>query len=172
MPHRFSLAPMSPLILTITLVLIAIPMAFVGGAVAGRRMLLAPAFFLLAVYLWVWLRFRPRQFVVHGTDLELIWPLKRRRFPRRTITAVEIIDRKKLRAMVGWGVRIGAGGLWGGFGWLWTRQRGIVQIYVSRIDEFVWIERRSGRPLLITPDHMADFVSALTGRQSPAKTHQ
>ncbi|MEJ2157897.1 MAG: PH domain-containing protein [Desulfobacteraceae bacterium] len=172
MPRRFALASMSPLILAITLILIAIPIIFITGAVASRRMLLAPAFFLLVIYLWVWLRFRPRQFVIHGTDLELIWPLKRQRFPRSTITVVEIIDRKKLRSMVGWGVRIGAGGLWGGFGWLWTRQRGIVCIYVSRIDEFVWIERRSERPLLITPDHMDDFVSALAVRPSPAKKHQ
>jgi hypothetical protein len=30
---------------------------------------------------------------------------------------------------VGWSMRVGAGGLWGGFGWLWTERRGIVQMY-------------------------------------------
>lgn len=166
MPDRFSLAPMSSLILAITIVLIAIPMVFIGCAVAGRQTLYVPAFVLLAVYIWVWLRFRPQQFVIHSMDLELVWPLKRRRFPRSTITAVEVIDRKKLRAIVGWGVRIGAGGLWGGFGWLWTRHRGIVRMYVSRTDELVWIERRSGRPLLITPERTADFVRTLNRSQT------
>jgi len=53
-------------------------------------------------------------------------------------------------------------GLWGGFGWLWTRKRGVVQIYVSRDDGLVGIERVGGRPWLITPEHPEAFVRALS----------
>jgi hypothetical protein len=77
---------------------------------------------------------------------------------------VRLIDRDELRREVGWGMRVGAGGLWGGFGWLWTTRRGIVQMYVSRLDRFVWIERGSERPWLITPDRPESFVAALSAR--------
>jgi hypothetical protein len=59
---------------------------------------------------------------------------------------------------------VGAGGLWGGFGWLWTERRGIAQMYVSRTEGLVWIERRGGRPWLITPEEPEAFVRALWGQ--------
>lgn len=61
-----------------------------------------------------------------------------------------------------WSIRIGAGGLWGAFGWLWTTKRGIVQMYVSRTDRFVWIERAGERPWLITPENPEEFVRTLS----------
>jgi hypothetical protein len=39
-------------------------------------------------------------------------------------------------------LRIGVGGLWGVFGWLWTR-RGLVEVYVSRTDG--WCSWSAGR---------------------------
>jgi hypothetical protein len=60
-------------------------------------------------------------------------------------------------------MRVGAGGLWGGFGWLWTQRRGIVQMYVSRTDDFVWIERPGERSWLITPERPKAFVRAMGG---------
>ncbi|MGH8532002.1 MAG: PH domain-containing protein [Gammaproteobacteria bacterium] len=62
---------------------------------------------------------------------------------------------------VGWGVRVGAGALWGGFGWLWTQRRGIVQMYISRINDLVWIECTSGRPWLISPEQPHLFIQAM-----------
>jgi hypothetical protein len=116
---------------------------------------------LVLIYGWVWTRFRPTGFVVHSHAVEVIWPLKRRLIPRDQITAARLIDRQELRRQVGWGMRVGAGGLWGGFGWLWTSRRGIVQMYLSRLDRFVWIERGSERRWLITPDQPEAFVAAL-----------
>ncbi len=161
MVKSFRLARMSPLILTLTLVLLALPLAFFAGALFGRRLLSVPALFVVAIYAWVWLRFRPSRFVVHQRVLEVIWPLKRREVPREDISNVRLIDRHELRGEIGWGMRIGAGGLWGGFGWLWTKRRGIVQMYISRTDRFVWIERAGGRPWLITPEQPEAFVRAL-----------
>ena len=146
----------------LTLALLALPLAFSIGAAVGARLLAGPAVVLMLIYAWVWARFRPTAFVVHPHALEVIWPLKRREIRRDQISAVRLIDRQELRSQTGWGVRVGAGGLWGGFGWLWTERRGIVQMYVSRIDRFVWIERGSARPWLITPDRPEAFVRALT----------
>jgi hypothetical protein len=64
--------------------------------------------------------------------------------------------------LIRWRARVGAGGLWGGFGWLWTEKRGIVQMYVSRTDRFVWIERGAERPWLISPENPEAFVRLLT----------
>ena len=76
---------------------------------------------------------------------------------------VRLMAWQELRSEAGWCVRVGAGGLWGGFGWLWTQRRGIVQMYISRSDRLVWIERINDRPWLITPEQPEAFVQALSG---------
>ncbi len=159
--NSFRLAPMSPVILIVTLVLLTLPVGFFVAALAGARFHAAPCFIVTAIYVWIWLRFRPTRFVVHERSLEVVWPLKRREIPRCSISEVRLLNRDALRKEIGWGMRVGAGGLWGGFGWLWTKHRGIVQMYISRTDGFVWIDRKDGRPWLITPEQPDSFVRAL-----------
>jgi hypothetical protein len=156
----FRLAPMSRLILILTVGLWALPIALLTSAVF-QPALAAPALLLVGVYSWVWLRFRPTRFVVHPATLEVVWPLKRHELQRSDITAIHVLDGPQLRSMTGWCVRVGAGGLWGAFGWLWTRRRGIVQMYISRTDRFVWIERANARPWLISPGQPEVFMRAL-----------
>lgn len=150
----------------VTLVLLALPVLFVLSAVFGRALLIVPTILLVAIYSWVWLRFRPTRFVVHQDVLEVTWPLKQRCISRDSISDVRIVNSRDLKPHVGWGMRVGAGGLWGGFGWLWTERRGIVQMYISRINDLVWIERRTGRPWLISPERPQEFVQALSRSQS------
>ena len=59
-------------------------------------------------------------------------------------------------------MRVGAGGLWGGFGWLWTQRYGMMRMYISRTDGFVWIQNVSDWPWLITPETPEAFVRALS----------
>ncbi len=160
----FRLAPMSTPILVLTVILLALPAAFLGLATLWTPLLLGPAAFILAIYAWIWLRYRPTAFVVHPRTLEVTWPLKRREIPRGDISAVRAIDRQTLRRETGWGMRVGAGGLFGAVGYLWTTNRGLVRMYLSRTDRFVWIECKSDRPWLITPDRPDAFVRALSGR--------
>jgi Bacterial PH domain len=157
----FRLAPMCRLIRGLTLILLALPVVFLLTAIYGPSLLEAPALLLVALYAWVWLRLRPNRFVVHPGMVEVIWPLKRREIPRASISGVRLIDKATLRREAGRGLRVGAGGLGGGFGWLWTQRRGIVQMYVSRIDGLVWIERVNDRPWLVTPEQPEAFVRAL-----------
>jgi hypothetical protein len=77
---------------------------------------------------------------------------------------VRVLNGSELKREIGWGLRVGAGGLWGSFGWLWTKRRGIVQMYISRTDRFVWIERVGGRPWLITPEQLESFARNLSSR--------
>ena len=167
----FRLAPMSALILGLTVVLWALPIVFIALAVVSARGFFAPALVVLALYAWIWLRFRPSRFVVHPHSVEVIWPMKCAVIHRQDISSVRMISGEELRREAGWGLRVGAGGLWGGFGWLWTTRRGIVQMYVSHGDGLVWIERAGGlRPWLITPERPDAFVHILASRGDTLKT--
>lgn len=157
----FRLAPMSSGIRALTLALLVLPLVFVAVAAAASRLFLVPALAVTAVYAWVWFWLRPSRFVVHPRGLEVLWPLRRREIPRSEVVGVRLIDGDDLRGQTGWRLRVGAGGLWGAFGWLWTERRGIVRMYISRTDGLVWIERASGSPWLITPDRPEAFVRAL-----------
>lgn len=160
--QTFRLAPMSTAIRTLTILLSLLPVGFFIGALTVTTALFAPLFFICLIYAWVWLRFRPTAFVVRPDVLEVVWPLKRRTLSRDGIREVRLMDAAALHREVGWGARVGAGGVWGGFGWFWTQHRGIVQMYVSRTDGFVWIERGRERPWLITPERPEEFVRQLT----------
>ena len=114
--RTFRLAPMSSMILVLTLVLLALPVCFLVAVLAGARFHLAPCFAVIAVYAWIWLRFRPTRFVVHEQAFEAIWPLKYRVISRSNISGVRLLDQDTLKQEIGWGMRVGAGGLGGGFG--------------------------------------------------------
>ena len=160
--RTFRLAPMSSVVLTVTLILLALPIGFYVAALAGARFHTAPCFIVIACYMWIWLRFRPTRFVMHKQSLEVIWPLKRQEIPLHSISSVRLLDRDALKQEIGWGLRLGAGGLGGGFGWLWTKRHGLVQMYISRTDGFVWVERKSDRPWLLTPEQPEAFIRALS----------
>jgi hypothetical protein len=162
-PKSFRLAPMSGFVRALTAGLFLLPVVFIVSGVFKGSPLLAPGILLVVLYLWVWLRFRPSRFVIHPQAIEIVWPLKRRRIARSSIIDLRLLDRTALRALTGRGARVGAGGLWGGFGWLWTERRGIVQMYVSRSDGLVWIERGAERPWLITPEAPEAFLRAAGG---------
>jgi hypothetical protein len=152
---------MSTDIRVLTALLLAIPAGMLVGLLAGMRVLIVPLAFVVVIFAWVWLRFRPTTFLVHPDSVEVIWPLKRRTVSRSTIESCRILDGAELKREVGFAARVGAGGLWGGFGWLWTQRRGVVQMYVSRTDSLVWIERGGERPWLVTPERPEEFLRAL-----------
>ncbi len=155
---------MSPLIRTLTLVLLLLPVVFFATALVCAAPLAIPGALVAALYAWAWLRMRPTRFVVSADAVEVAWPLRRRRIPRAEITAVRRLDAAEVKQEIGFAMRVGVGGLWGGFGWLWSSQRGVIQMYVSRTDGFVWIETRD-RPWLLTPAEPDRFVRALSPSQ-------
>jgi hypothetical protein len=165
----FPLAPMSRAIRWLTIGLFAVPVLFLVLAIRGELPVLAFGA-VLALYAAVYLFCRPSRFEVSARGLDVVFPAWIRRVPGQTIAGARELTLEDFRRELGWGVRIGVGGLWGGFGWLWTRQ-GLVEFYVSRTDGFVLVERNAGRPLLITPERATEMVDTLR-RYRPVRSSQ
>ena len=161
---RFGLAPMSTDIRVLTWVVLALPLALALGAFQARAparvVLLAVSALILVLYASVWLLWRPTAFEVDARGLRILWPLRVRVVPAHEVAEAVVLSREAFRREFGWGMRIGAGGLWGGFGWLYT-SKGLLGLYVSRTDRLVLVRLRTGRPLLVTPEGDERFVAAL-----------
>ena len=160
----FPLAPMTTDLRVLTWVLFLIPVGLVGGALAAppatRTVLAAVSAFVVLTYASVWFVWRPTRFEVDPNALRIVWPVRARTIPRGSIASVRMILGGDLRTEYGAGVRIGAGGLWGGFGLLKTRTT-TFSMWISRTDKLVVVELRDARPLLVTPDDPERFVQAL-----------
>jgi hypothetical protein len=165
MSKRFPIAPMSRPIRVLTIVLLLLPaVLLVLGTRWGTAAQLTTAGLLLgALDAAVWLFWRPTHFDVTPAGLRIRFPGRTRLVPSGDVASVGTIGAAEFRERFGLALRIGVGGLFGGFGWLWTRRRGLVEFYVSRSDGLVLVERREGRPLLVTPadpDGLAGALSA------------
>jgi len=172
MTRSFALAPMSRGIRLLTGALLAIPVVFLALAwlVPALSVFAALAAAIVALYAAIWLWWRPSSFDVDAFGFEIRFPAGRRSVLNPTVAAVRLLTAPELYAEVGLALRVGVGGLWGGFGWLWTQRRGFVEFYVSRLDGLVWIERREGRPLLVTPSDPAGFAGAIEESVRRAET--
>ncbi len=169
MRHVYALAPMSPLILWLTVVLIAIPVAFVLSPLVFPEpsFLIVLGILLGGLYAAVWFFWRPTRFEISVEgDLDIVFPGRRRQFAASELAGCRLITNKQFRQKFGHAMRVGVGGLWGGFGLLWTSKGGSVDFYISRTDGFVLIERRSSRPILITPENPRCMVEVMGRLQS------
>ena len=160
----FRLAPMSGLIrgLTCALFLVPIgflaaplldphltPLALVGGAVALG-------------YAFTWLYMRPTAFEITREGLDVVWPVRRTHIPQADILGASEVRSADLRAEFGVLLRVGVGGLWGGFGIAWSSRGKHLDLYVSRhADGIVLVRCGQSRSLLITPERPAAFAAAL-----------
>lgn len=162
----YPLAPMSPLLRWLTVALFGIPLAFLvlptaANAPSGLA-LVGLAVLALFAAIWVW--WRPARFEVSANGLRIVFPGRSRLIPLQDVNGCRPLSSEAFKKEFGWAMRIGAGGLWGGFGWLWTAREGLIDFYISRTDDFLLVERRSGRHLLITPERpqaMAETLGAL-----------
>lgn len=164
MVTRHPLAPMDGLLRALTWICVAIPVVLALAAFQApmpvRLILLGAAGFTIAIYAVIWLWLRPTAFVVEPDGLTLEWPLRRRRIAAAAIVGARVLDRDELRRELGRILRIGAGGLGGGFG-LASTSRGLVELWVSRTDWMILVECTGRRSLLITPDEPEAFVRGL-----------
>jgi hypothetical protein len=164
-PRAYPLAPMSAVIASLTLLVIAIPIVLVGSSVfVPDSPLLVPGALVFTGIMAVWCFWRPSHFRLDDDGLLVVFPLRRRRIPWSSIAGATTLDQRGFRQRFRWGLRIGVGGLWGGFGWLWTAQ-GLLDMYISRLDRWALVERRGARPLLVNPHPLDEFVTQLNARK-------
>jgi hypothetical protein len=165
---RFPLAPMSATMWVSSAICAAVPVGMLFAASRApapvRGVLGGVALAVVAIYAFVALWLRPTRFVVDDDTLEIVWPLRARRIERASIVRARQLDRGELKAELGDLIRIGAGGLWGGFG-LARTARGVLELWVSRIDRIVYVECDGRRSLLITPRDPRRFVQELERRR-------
>ncbi len=162
MTAQYRLARMSPLIRGLTYSLWVLPLLLGGlGFWQQDQMLIMVAVALVAFFILIWLGCRPSHIDLTPTALHLVFPLWQRALPLQTFRQARLLESLDLKQELGWAVRIGVGGLWGTFGWLWTQKRGLVEVYLSSLEEFVFVERQQGFPLLITPENSRQFVQHL-----------
>lgn len=150
MSQSFLLAPMSPLIRVFTVI---------SQDILFRIL----AVFLIGLYGCIWLC-RPYCFIVSSDTVKILFPIWQRRILIREVSSICIINKESFDQEFGWAIRIGAGGLWGGFGWLWTAKKGILEFYISRLDRldrFVLLERLTGQRILFTPDRSEHCVKVI-----------
>ena len=164
MTRVFPLAPMSGLFMSLTVFLWCLPLLFFAGQPWGLGPILVPTgCFVVLIYASVWLWYRPSRFEVTPEGLTAVFPLRRRTTPLTAVGKAERIDPKELKRRYGQLYRVGAGGLWGGFGLLW-RPGTKVEFYSSRMDGWVLIQRQGRPPLLITPERPDELVALLSSR--------
>lgn len=161
----FKIARMSPLILGLTIVLLFLPVLFLGigifGAGPARAILLVTGVLIVLLYLGIWVYGRPSSYRVTPAELMIIWPIRSRPVPRHDVASARVMTLKDFRTEYGNTVRIGAGGLFGTFGWLWSWRSGRLDVYVTNLGPWVVVERRSGRPLVLSPEDPDGFAAAL-----------
>ncbi|MEN9217118.1 MAG: hypothetical protein Q6K90_07330 [Gloeomargarita sp. HHBFW_bins_162] len=166
MGYSFGLAPMSAGIAALTWGLGLLPVVL---GVAAFWVPKGGVLFLVAAVLFVinggiWLGWRPTAFVIRDDErLEIRFPVRRRWVELHPERRVRQLSPLELHQEMGWVVRLGAGGLGGGFGWLWTQRRGWVEFYTSRHDGLVLLEQPGYLPLLFTPTQPAQVVELLGG---------
>ncbi|GAB4347731.1 MAG: hypothetical protein Kow0089_25090 [Desulfobulbaceae bacterium] len=165
----FPMAPMTRSILVMTMVLWLIPAAFLAQYLfLGQPVLLYVGWFVLFLYAAIWLFWRPSRFVLSDRGLRIVFPCWSRTIHRSTLHKAELLDVAAFKKRFGTAMRIGAGGLWGGFGWLWTTRGGMIEFYVSRFDTLVLVERTDRKSILITPADPEAFAAALNGMVEPS----
>lgn len=165
------LAPMSPAIRWMTVVLLLLPAVLaVVANTSGPPQLGIVGLWLIALYAAVWLFARPTRFELTDEGLAVVFPAWRRTIEASDGFRARALDGREFREEFGLPLRIGVGGLWGGFGWLWTSRRGLVEFYISRFDGMVLVERGSGRAVLLTPESPATLVSAAAATAGSAST--
>lgn len=159
MHARFPLAPMSPSIRTLTILLWLLPFSFLAHSfLLGQQFSGAVALTLFLLYGAVWAFCRPSRFELSASGLTIVFPAWTRRVPAKKISEIRGITASEFKEAYGRAMRIGVGGLWGGFGWLWTVKAGSVEFYVSRVDGLVLLEKKNGKKILITPDRPSEFL--------------
>lgn len=162
---RFRLARMSTALAILTWLLLVVPIALMYSSFTvpspTSSVLFGTVGFFILIYASVYFIWRPTRFEVTPAELRIVWPIRQRSILMSAVEEVKLVTSQEFRKEHGYGMRIGAGGLFGAFGLL---RCGPVtfSMWISRTDWYVIVKLRNDRPLLITPSNPERFVDLVT----------
>jgi hypothetical protein len=159
MPRTFQLAPMDGLIRGLTAIIVGVGVVLVALS-RGHGPLWLPGALVLVLSAAVYVVWRPSAFEVGDRALTLRFPVRSKTITLSGLASAQRLDRAGFRQRFGAALRVGVGGLFGGFGWLWT-SKGWVEMDISRSDDLVLLEWRGRMPLLLTPVEADAFLAAV-----------
>jgi hypothetical protein len=161
----FQAAPMAAVFVVLSGLVLAIPIIFTVIGLGDPRLrvvFLGTAVMVAAAALGVWVFYKPKRFLVDDAVLTIEFPMRTIEISRTEITSARVLSRDRFRETLGFALRVGIGGLFGVFGYLWSNKLGWVTIYATSTDDWVLIERRGSGPLILTPKDAEGLVAALS----------
>jgi|LakMenEpi03Aug12_release.lakeMendotaPanAssembly.Ray.scaffolds.fasta_scaffold15101_11 hypothetical protein len=102
--------------------------------------------------------FSPKGYAITEHDLVIFRPFKNKHYPLKTLKSISLLTPEEMK----WTARVfGVGGLFGYFGLFRNKRFGNMVWYASRRGNFVVLERKTGKTLVLSPDDPNSFVSSL-----------
>lgn len=105
---------------------------------------------------------RPNNYSVSSDKLLIHRMIKDVEIDRNNIQSVQEIDESEVKNSLR---TFGVGGFFGSFGKFWNSKLGNMTWYVTRRNNFVLVETKDQKKIILTPDKPAEFVAFLNIKQ-------
>jgi Bacterial PH domain len=143
------------IIVSAILLVVLIPVFLIPhqlGQDAGKYMAIP----LIIVYVIVFL-LRPNNYSVSSDKLLIHRALSNVEISRNNIQTVQEIDESEVKNSIR---TFGVGGFFGNFGKFWNGKLGNMTWYVTRKNNFVLVETKDQKKIILTPDKPEEFVAS------------
>lgn len=122
----------------------------------GQEIMEIAAIPLIFVFVIVYL-FRPNNYSVSSDKLLIHRMIKDVEINRNNIQSVQEIDESQVKNSLR---TFGVGGFFGSFGKFWNGKLGNMTWYVTRKNNFVLVETKDRKKIILTPDKPEEFVAS------------
>jgi len=142
-------------LVSVILLLVLIPIFFITpdqGQYIFMSLTILPIISFVVVYL-----LRPNNYSVSSDKLLIHRTLKDVEIYRNNILSVQEIDVSKVKNSIR---TFGVGGFFGSFGKFWNGSLGNMTWYVTRKNNFVLVETKDQKKIILTPDRPKEFVAS------------
>ena len=124
----------------------------------GERNIIDSMVFLPIILCVVLYLFRPNNYSVSSDKLLIHRMIKDVKINRSNIQSVQEIDESQVKNSLR---TFGVGGFFGNFGTFWNGKLGKMIWYVTRRNNFVLVETKDQKKIILTPDNPVEFVAFL-----------
>ena len=121
-------------------------------------MVFLPIILCIGVYL-----FRPYNYSVSSDKLLIHRMMNNVEIDRNNIQSVQEIDESQVKNSLR---TFGVGGFFGNFGTFWNSKLGKMTWYVTRKNNFVLVETKDQKKIILTPDEPEQFVASFNHQQN------